>query len=46
MKRRELITALGAAAVLMAMISGFAWVKWERRIAPSRWQKERVKPVI
>ena len=28
MKRRELVTALGAAAVLMTMISGFAWVKW------------------
>src|SRR6266849_1529789 len=28
MKRRELITALGVAAVLVAIISGFAWVKW------------------
>src|SRR5258706_6500547 len=28
MKRRELITALGAAAVLMAMIGGFAWGQW------------------
>ena len=28
MKRRELITALGAATVLMAMIGGFAWVQW------------------
>src|SRR6266436_8288579 len=30
MKRRELITALGVAAVLVAIISGFAWVKWGR----------------
>src|SRR5258708_5983788 len=28
MKRRELIAALGAATVLMAMIGGFAWVQW------------------
>jgi len=41
MKRRELITALGAAAVLMAMISGFAWVKWgEADRAESLAQRE------
>ena len=28
MKRRKLITALGAATVLMATIGGFAWVQW------------------
>ena len=42
MKRRKLITALGVAAVLMALIGGFAWVKWVAAIEvddqPWWWQ--------
>src|SRR5712664_733359 len=43
MKRRKLITVLGAAAALMAMIGSLAWVQWEKADRAESLARREVK---